>query len=108
MGHMADKETDMTNAKDTMEYWVHLASKGDNPAVCWQQCNRILEEKLREAREEAYAGKTGHEVVNIIRQEERARLREAVEAIDKKYSASEDHLVQQALSEVKQLLDEVL
>jgi len=35
-------------SEDTFEYWVYQASKGENVATCWQNCERIAE--LRRSR----------------------------------------------------------
>ena len=40
-------------AKESVEYWVHQASKGRNVAECWQNIKRINKSLLKEYAKEA-------------------------------------------------------
>lgn len=41
-------KTDKVLEENNFEYWIYQANKGRNIAECWQACNKILEEKLKQ------------------------------------------------------------
>jgi hypothetical protein len=60
----------MANTEDTFEYWCYEASKGRNVAVCWQNCNRIMNDFIKAnfiAKSEVK--ETVSEIVNQINEE---------------------------------------
>lgn len=100
-----------THAHETMEFWVGCAAKGDNPAVCWQQCNRIANELMDRAYQ---AGQESVKANPLLVYEEgkgvvlnqdsfKAGLQRAIEQIREvfKEGTPERNIVEHALSKIE-------
>ena len=86
-------------SEDTFEYWVYQASKGENVATCWQNCERIAE--LRRSRTLDLVS----EEVEKMKELEQSKLEASVLLGDKMYHQGKFVLAEDLLSRIQELKD---